>query len=113
MARDEIEFFSEIGQWRLRFDAPNDAANTEELCRSAEERFLISIEAESFVAEELADVKKITGARAKIENVKWRASIEPEILNAPDIYVDPIGCVFVRIDFTRVRPIGITLAQLL
>ena len=66
---DEIEFFSEIRQRRLRIDSRDHAANIEELGCAAEERFVVRVEAESFVAEELAEVEKITRAAAKIENV--------------------------------------------
>jgi len=45
----EIEFFSEIGQWRLRLDAPDHAADAEEVCCAAEERLLIRIKPESLV----------------------------------------------------------------
>src|SRR4029077_15800630 len=45
----EIEFFSEIGQWRLRLDAPDHAADAEEVGCAAEERLLIRIKPESLV----------------------------------------------------------------
>jgi hypothetical protein len=45
----EIEFFSEIGQGRLRFDTPDHTADLEEVSCSAKERLLICIKPESIV----------------------------------------------------------------
>jgi len=64
MRGDEIEFFAEIGQKRLRIDSSHDAANAEELGRTAEERFVILIEPETFVAEQMTNIEKVTGATA-------------------------------------------------
>ena len=111
VASDEIEFLSNIGQRRLRTDSRDDAANVEEFGCSAEKRFVVRVEAESAVAEELAKVEKITGAAAKIENVeRWR-TVEPKVLHALDVYVDPVSCIFVCVDPSRIGPVGITLAQ--
>ncbi len=44
MRSNEIELFAEIRQRRLRIDSRDDAANAEELGRSAEKRFVIRIE---------------------------------------------------------------------
>ena len=49
MSGHEIEFSSEIGQWRLRFDTSDHAADFEELGCSAKERLLILVKPESFV----------------------------------------------------------------
>ena len=111
VAGDEIEFSCNVRQRCLRTDAANHAANTEELCRPAEERFLISIEAESFVPEELAEIEKITGAAAKIENVqRWR-TVQPKVLHTLDVYVDPVSGIFIGIDLPCIGPVRITLAQ--
>ena len=77
----------------------------------AEKRFVVGVEAESLVAEEAAEVKKITRAAAKIENVQWWGAIEPKILGALNVDPDPVTSVFVRIDFPRIWPIRITVPQ--
>ncbi len=78
---------------------------------AAEKRLLIGIEAEPFVTEEPADIKKISGAASKIEDAQRRAAIEPEILGALDVDADPIGGVFVGVNLSRVWSVGILLAQ--
>jgi len=64
MRGDEVKFFAEIRQRRVRIDSREDAANAEELGRTAEERFVIGIEPETFVAEQMTNIEKVTGARA-------------------------------------------------
>ncbi len=111
MSGDKIEFLAEIGQRCLWVDSRDDAANMEELSCTAEKRFVVGVEAESLVAEEAAEVKKITRAAAKIENVQWWGAIEPKILGALNVDPDPVTSVFVRIDFPRIWPIRITVPQ--
>jgi hypothetical protein len=111
VSSDEIEFFSEIGQRSLRVDPRDNAMDTEKLSCSAKERFIIRIKPEAFMAKEPAEVEKITGAAAKIENLERRRAIEPKILRALDVDVDPVTGVFIGIDPSRVWPVGITLAQ--
>src|SRR5204863_9993320 len=43
--------------------------------------------------------------------LEWRRAIEPKILHALDVDVDPVTGVFIGIDPSRVWPVGITLAQ--
>ena len=64
MSGNEVEFFSEIRQRRLCVNPRDDAANAEKLGRSTEKRFVIGIEPETFVAEEPAEIEKVTGAAA-------------------------------------------------
>ena len=113
MTSDEIEFFSEIGQGRLRIDSRNDSANPEELCRAAPKCVVVRIQADSFVPKEPAQIEEITGATAEVEDFKWRRAIEPEILDVLDVNADPVRCVFVGVDPSRVGPIGIMVAQAL
>ena len=113
VASDEIEFFSEIGQRSLRVDPRDNAMDSEKLSCSAKERFIIRIKPEAFMAEEPAEVEKITGAAAKIENLERRRAIEPKILHALDVYADPVSGVFVGVNPSRIRSIRITLAQTL
>jgi hypothetical protein len=88
-----------------------NAANVEEFGRPTEERFVIRVNSEPFVAEKSAKVKEITWATAKIENLeRWR-TIEPKVLQSLDVDADPIGCVFVGVDSSRLRPTRIKLAQ--
>jgi len=95
----------------LRLDPRNDAANAEMLSCAAKERFVVRVKAKCLVTEETSEVEKITWATAKIENLEWRRAIKPKVLNALNVYADPIGCVFVCVDSSRIRPIRITLAQ--
>ena len=111
MAGDEIEFFFEIGQWRLRMNSRNDPANAEKLRCAAEKQLLVCVQPESFVAEEPAEVKEITGAAAQIENMKRRRAIEPKILSVLDVNADPVGSVFVGVDSSRVGPVRIMAPQ--
>ena len=111
MSGDKIEFLAEIGQRCLWVDSRDDAANVKELGCAAEERFLVRVEAESLVTEEPAEVEKIARAAAKIENIQWRAAVEPKILGALNVDPDPVTSVFVRIDFPRIWPIRITVPQ--
>src|SRR5439155_26296 len=62
MGSHEIKFLSELRQGRLRIDSGDRAANIEELCCAAEERFVVWVEAESLVAEEPTEVEKISRA---------------------------------------------------
>ncbi len=111
MTSDEIELLSEIRQRRLRIDSRDDSANPEELCRAAPKWVVVRVQAESFVAKETAEVKKVPGATAQVENVKWRRAIEPEVLDVLDVNADPVRCVFVGVDSSRVGPVRIVSAQ--
>lgn len=94
----------------MRLDPRNDASNAEMLGCAAKERFVVRVKAKSLVTEEPSEVKKITRATAKIENLEWRRSIKPKILNALNVYAYPIGCVFVGIDSSRIGAVRIVLA---
>ena len=111
MTSDEIEFFPKIRQRRLRIDSRNEPANAEELCRAAPKWVVVRIQAESFVTKEMAEIEKITGATAQVENVKWRRAVEPQILDVLDVDADPVRCVFVGVDSSRVGPVRIMFAQ--
>ena len=63
------------------------------------------------MAEETAEVKKITGAAAQIENLKRRCAIEPQVLEMFEVDAEPVGCVFIGVDPSRVRPVGIMSPQ--
>ena len=63
------------------------------------------------MAEEPAEIKKITRSAAKIENLEWRRAIEPKVLHALDVDTDPVCCVFVCVDLSRIRSVGILLPQ--
>jgi len=108
---DEIESFFQIRERGLRGDPRNDAVNAEKLCRAAPKCVVVRVQAESFVAKETAEIEEVTGAAAKIENLKrWRA-IEPEILDMLNVDADPVGCVFVGVDSSGVGPVRIMFAQ--
>ncbi len=108
---DEIEFFSEIGQRSLWIDPRDHAMNAEKLSCAAKERFIIRIKPKGFVTEHATEIEKITGTGTEIENLERRRAIEPKILHALDVDADPVGCVFVGVDLSRVGPVGILFAQ--
>src|SRR4030095_10722308 len=69
------------------------------------------VKAETFVTEELAEGEEITRDAAKIQNVERRRPIEPEPRRARYLHADPVVRVFVSVDLSCVRPIGIMYAQ--
>ena len=111
MPRNEVELFTEIKQRRLRADSSYNAINAKKIGRATEERLVIGIESENFVSEQLAEIKEITRAAAKIENLEGRGAIEPEILDALHVDSNPVIGVFVGVDLSGVRSIRILLAQ--
>ena len=64
MRGNEIELLAELRQRFMRIDSRDDAAHAEELGRPTEKRFVIGIKPETSVAEETANVEKISGASA-------------------------------------------------
>ena len=110
---DEIEFLSKIGQGSLPFDSTDDARYVQEGKRRAEHRIVIGIEAERVVAKISADEKEVTRAAAEIENARWWRAIEPNVLRAFNVDVDPIRDILEAIDPRRTGPIRKLLAQLL
>jgi len=111
MRCDQIEFFSEIGQRDPRINPRDHAADIEKFGSASEERLLVCIEAEPFVTEEPGDVKEISGAASKVENAEGPSSIEPKILCVCHVDADPVSCVFIHVDPSRIGSVGITLAQ--
>ena len=111
MRSNEIELFAEVRQRLAGIDSRNDAANAEELGRPAEKRFVIRIEPETFVAKDPAEIEKITGAAAEIQDVERRRAIKPEVLYALYVNAYPVGGVLVGIDLSRIRPIRILFTQ--
>jgi len=91
---------------------PRDhAVDIEKFSSAAEERLLVGIEAEPFVTEEPTDVKEISRSASKIENAQGRRAIKPKILCMCHVNADPVSCVFIHIDPSRIGPVGIMLAQ--
>ena len=111
MPGNEIEFFSEVGQRNLRMNPRDHALDIEQFGGASEKRLLVGIETEPFVTEEPADVEEISGAASKIENAEGRSSIEPKILCVCNVNADPVSCVFIHVDPSRIGPVGILLAQ--
>jgi len=111
MRSNEIELFAQIRQRRLRIDSRDDTANAEELGRPAEKRFVIRVEPETLVAKHPAEIEKITGAAAEIQNVEWRRPIKPEVLHALYVHANPVVGILVSVDLSRVRPIRILFPQ--
>ena len=111
MPGNEVEFFPEIRQRHLRTDSRYDAINAEKFGGTAEERLVIGIESETLVSEQLAKIKEITRAAAKIQDLKRRRAIEPEILDALHVDSNPVISVFVGVDLSGIGPIRVMLAQ--
>ena len=111
VAGDEIKLLSKIRQRCLRMNSCDNTAHAEELCGAAKEGFVARIEPESFVTEKPTEVEKVTGAAAEIENLKRSRAIEPKVLHALHVDADPVRCVFIGVDSSRIRPVRIALAQ--
>ena len=111
MACDEIEFFAEIGQGNPRIDSPNNSRHVEVFGHRPEEWIIVEVETETAVSEELADVEKISGAGPKVENAQWRGTIEPEILGAADIDVDPMCRILPGVGLARAGAARIVLGD--
>ena len=104
MSGHEIERLMKIGEGSLAFDSPDNARNVEQFNCRAEERFPVVVESKDVMTEMFADIKEVSGARSQIENAQRRRAVEPEVLRALDVNVDPINDVFETIDLGRARP---------
>ena len=111
MACDEIEFFAEIGQGNTRLDSPNNSRHVEVFRHRPEERIIVEIETQTAVSEELADIEKISGTGAEVENAQRRRTIEPEILGTTDIDVDPMCHILPGIGLARAGPARVVLGD--
>src|SRR5712692_10305101 len=85
---DEVEL-SEIGQGNKWFDAPDNTRHFEQFHQFAIHWHFVDIEAESVVIEAAADIKKITGTTAEIENALAFSIIQSELANTVGISPDP------------------------
>ena len=112
MRGHEIELLSEIGQGGLALDAADYAPHPEQFRGGAEKRLAVCVEPKGIVSEVFADVEKIAGTRAEIENAQWLRAVEPKVLGAFYVDVDPINDVFETIDLRRTGPIRIFVAQI-
>jgi len=59
-----------------------------------------------------ADVEEVACARPEIENAQRLSAVEPEVLGALYVYVDPINDVFETIDLRRAWLIRIFVPQI-
>lgn len=73
---------------------------------------IVQVETKHIVAEVFANVEKITGATAEIENLKGRSAIEPNILCAFNVNSHPVRNVGETVDLGRVRALRIPGAKL-
>ena len=110
MRGDEVELSAEIRQRSLRIDPGNDTTDAKELGRTAKKRFVIRIEPDAFMPEQLAEVKKISRATPKVQNVERGRSIQPEVLDAFYVNANPVVRVLIGVDLSRVRPMRIMFA---
>ena len=89
---DEVEFFSQIGQWDERLHAPDHASHPQHPRAFAEHGKIVEIKADDFVSEQLRDVGEVPGAAAEIENAFFaRDKIEFDVADAANVDVDPTG----------------------
>ena len=110
MCGNDVELLAKIRQRSLCIDSRHDTVNAKELGRAAEERLVIGIQPETLVAKHPAEVKKITRAAAKIQDVKWRRPIKPEVLDALYVNANPVVGILIGVDLSRVRPMRIMFA---
>jgi len=110
MRSDEIELSAEVRQRSLRIDPADDTPDVKELGRAPEKRFVIRIEPETFVAEQTAEVKKISRTAPKVQNVERGRPIQPEVLDAFYVNANPVVRVLISVDLSRVRPMRIMFA---
>lgn len=111
MRSNEIELLSEGRQRRLCVDACDNATNAEKLSRPAEKRFVIGIESETLMAEQTAEIQKISGTAAQVQNVERRRAIKPEVLYALYVYANPVIRILVGVDLSRIRSIWVIFTQ--
>jgi hypothetical protein len=109
--RNEIELFAKLRQRKARLNSRDDARNIEVLYHRPKEWIIPCIESDAAVAEEPADIKKITWPTAKIKNAYGSSAIEPKILRAPDVNVDPVRRIVPCVDSSRASAPGINLAN--
>src|SRR5450432_817176 len=87
--RDEVEFVFEGWQQLERVHPPENALHPERADHFRIHRHFIDIEPDGVMADPLADVEKIAGARTDIENVFPPAPIKIEFLHPAQIDADP------------------------
>ena len=63
------------------------------------------------MAEQAAEIEKISGAAAEVQDVERRRAIKPEVLYALYVNADPVIGVLVGVDLSRVRSIRVMFAQ--
>ena len=111
MACDKIEFFTEIGQGNPRIDSPNNSRHVEVFRHCPEEWIIVEVETGAAVSKELADIEKISGTGAEVENAHRRRTIEPEILGTTDIDVDPMCHILPGVGLARAGPARVVLGD--
>ena len=111
MACDEIEFFPEIGQGNTSLDSQNNSRHVEVFRHRPEERIIVEIETQTAVSEELADIEKVSGTGAEVENAHCRRTIEPKILGTTDIDVDPMCHILPGVGLARAGPARVVLGD--
>ena len=96
---NEIEFLSEVGEGTKRLNLLNDTAHFEQARDFTEHGQPIHVEPNSRMAEELRDVKKVSGAAAEVENPLGTHQIKFEVTNPTDVNSDP------AVEIELLRPI--------
>src|SRR6476659_3949840 len=86
---NHIEFLFETRQRTKRLDLLNNAADTEQARDFPEHGHASYVEANSGMAEQLRDVKKVPCAAAQIENALGTRHVEFKLANPADVNSDP------------------------
>ena len=63
------------------------------------------------MAEQAAEIKKISRAAPKVQKVERGRAIQPEVLDAFYVNANPVVRVLIGVDLSRVRPMRIMFAQ--
>ncbi len=114
MRRDEIKLALEFWQRPECIDARDDSRHFEKLGQFPKHWERIHVEPKHFVVERFADVEKITGAAADIEDTARRRVIELELARALHVDAHPLAQVEVfRRRIRRGGWIGILAANFL
>ena len=88
-SRDEIEFLPEIRQPDKGPNPPNDAAEPEQHYHFAEHRYVVDVEAEGVMPEEVGDEKEIARPAPEIEDALAKTAVETELANAAQVFRHP------------------------
>ena len=107
----QIESCAQVGQGNAPIYPGNYPADIEQFSCGAKQRIVLDIGPEGLMAEQSANIKKISCPTTKIQNPqRWRA-IQPKILGPFDIDADPVMRVLEPVDPERTGPMRVAFSQ--